>query len=174
MSGVRLREWRASDADRVALMLDDPELLKWSHLAQLGPAAWIDEQRGGRRGPSFAVCESGDERAVGKVALRLPGQASAATLVAALEPRDRPAGEVSYWVTPDARGRGIATAAVRAVLEVARGLDAMRSVVLDIEVDNLPSLRIAQRVGAARREPPRVEPDRRGVARTLAVHVLTL
>lgn len=35
-------------------------------------------------------------------------------------------------------------------------------------------LRVAERLGAERREPTRVEADRTGVARTLAVHVVTL
>jgi RimJ/RimL family protein N-acetyltransferase len=171
---VHLRDWRRSDVDRVASVLDDPEILRWSHLAEVGPGGWIAEQQSGRRGPSLAVCELGDDRALGKVSLRLPGRASAATTCKAVISEDQPAGELSYWVVPDARGRGVATAAVMAMLDVARSLGRMRSVVLDIEVDNAASLRIAQCVGAHRREPTRVQHDRQGVARTLAVHVIAL
>lgn len=173
VTGVQLREWRESDTDRVALVLEDPQVLRWSHLAQLGPGRWIAEQQRGQRGPSLAVCEIGDDRALGKVALRLPGKASAATTCEATKPEDRPAGEVSYWVIPDARGRGVATAAVLAMLDVARNLGGIRSVVLDIEIDNEPSIRIAQRASAQRRG-TRVEQDRQGVSRTLAVYVVAL
>jgi RimJ/RimL family protein N-acetyltransferase len=50
----------------------------------------------------------------------------------------------------------------------------LRSVVLDIEDDNLPSLRIAERLGAERRDPTRVKVDRTGTPRTLVVHVLAV
>ena len=50
----------------------------------------------------------------------------------------------------------------------------VRSVVLDIEEGHAASMRLAQRLGAERREPSRVELDRTGVARTLVVFVLTV
>ena len=48
----------------------------------------------------------------------------------------------------------------------------LRSVVLDIEAGNLGSERLAERLGAQRRAPTRVEVDRHGVQRTLVVYVL--
>jgi RimJ/RimL family protein N-acetyltransferase len=48
----------------------------------------------------------------------------------------------------------------------------LRSVVLDIEAGNVASERLAQRLGAERRAPARVELDRTRVQRTLVVHVL--
>jgi RimJ/RimL family protein N-acetyltransferase len=50
----------------------------------------------------------------------------------------------------------------------------LRSVVLDIEAENAPSLRLAERLGADRRSPTRVERDGTGTARTLVAHVLSL
>ena len=50
----------------------------------------------------------------------------------------------------------------------------LRSVVLDIEAGNVPSERLAERLGAERRCPTRVEVDRAGVARTLVVYVLPI
>jgi RimJ/RimL family protein N-acetyltransferase len=47
-------------------------------------------------------------------------------------------------------------------------------VVLDIETDNLASIRVAERVGAIRREPSRVQNDRAGVPRTLAVFIVAV
>ena len=48
----------------------------------------------------------------------------------------------------------------------------LRSVVLDIEISNIASARVAERLGAERRNPPRVETDRMGNPRTLVVYVL--
>jgi RimJ/RimL family protein N-acetyltransferase len=48
----------------------------------------------------------------------------------------------------------------------------LRSVVLDIETTNAPSLALARRLGAQERRPPRTEADRSGVPRTFTVFVL--
>lgn len=154
-------------------MLEDPEIVKWSHIAELGPERWVDEQRKGARGPSMAVCGFDDE-VLGKVALRLPGKASPATTCAAIRSTDHPVGELSYWVLPQARGRGVATAAARAMLDMACGMEGIRSVVLDIEIGNLASIRVAERLGATRREPTRVEHDRHGIPRELAVFIIKM
>ena len=50
----------------------------------------------------------------------------------------------------------------------------LRSVVLDIEDGNTRSMRLAERLGAERRSPARVEIDRRGTPRTLVVYVLSI
>jgi RimJ/RimL family protein N-acetyltransferase len=173
MSAVLLRAWRPDDAAAIAPVLTDPEVAKWSHIAELGPERWIAEQRQGTRGPSMAVCGPEDE-VLGKVALRLPGKASPATACAAIRASDHPVAELSYWVLAHARGRGVATAAAQAMLDVARGRRDIRSVVLDIEVDNIASIHVAERVGATRREPTRVERDRHGVPRTLAVFIVAV
>ena len=39
---------------------------------------------------------------------------------------------------------------------------------------NRPSVRLAERIGAVRREPPRTETDRAGTERTLVVYPVTL
>jgi len=145
--------------------------VKWSHIVELGPERWVAEQRQARRGPSMAVCGLDDE-VLGNVALRLPGRASPATTCRAIRAADHPVGELSYWVLPHARRRGVATAAAIAMLDMARGIEEVRSVVLDIEIDNVASIRVAERVGATRREPTRVEYDRRGVPRELAVFIV--
>jgi [ribosomal protein S5]-alanine N-acetyltransferase len=143
MADVRLREWRAEDAPAIAPMLTDPHLLKWSSMSDVGVNRWIAEQRAGRRGPSLAICETSDDRPLGKIALRMPGRASPATTCAAIRESDHPVGELSYWVLPQARGRGAASAAVGMMLDAARRRTEVRSVVLDIEVDNIASLRVA-------------------------------
>jgi ribosomal-protein-alanine N-acetyltransferase len=172
MSMVWLRPWRAEDAPAIAPMLEDPHLLKWSSMADVGIDRWIAEQCAGSRGPSLAICEAGNDRPLGKIALRMPGRASPATTCAAIRDSDHPVGELSYWVMPEARGRGLARAAISAMLDRARFTTELRSAVLDIEIENIPSLRVAQHLDAERREPERVEVDRNGIARTMVVFVV--
>lgn len=152
-------------------MAGDPRLLRWSSIA-LDPKAWLEREIAQSRGPSRAICLPDEARALGRVALRLPEFASDAVRCQAVLESDRPAGELSYWLLPQARGRGLALAAVRKLLDSVVVPAGLRSVVLDIEVDNGPSLRLAERLGAERRNPTRTEIDRSGTPRTLAVHVL--
>jgi RimJ/RimL family protein N-acetyltransferase len=58
------------------------------------------------------------------------------------------------------------------MLDIACDMEGVRSIVLAIEIDNLASIRVAQRLGATRREPTRVEQDRHGVLRELAVLIV--
>jgi RimJ/RimL family protein N-acetyltransferase len=167
---IRLREWRVSDAGAIAVMRDDQHLRRWSSMAG-DASSWIERQRSGVRGPSWAICLPDDDRVLGKIALRLPGHASPATSCEAIVSGDHPVGELSYWLLPAARGRGLAAAAVRAMMQSVAATTNLRSVVLDIETTNSAALRLAQRLGAERREPERIEPDRAGVPRRLTVFV---
>ena len=173
MPEIRLRRWRLSDVDDVAVMVDDEQDRHWSTM-RLDLPAWIQREVAEARGPTRAICLPDSERAVGRVALRLPEFASDAVRCAAIREADLPAGELSYWVVPEARGRGIARAAVEAMMTSVVPATGLRSVVLDIEEDNAPSLRIADRLGAERRDPTRVKVDRGGTPRTLVVHVLAV
>ena len=171
MAEVRLRPWRLADAADVAVMADDEHLRPWSTMAS-DLDGWIRREVAQDRGPSRAICLAHDDRVLGRVAVRLPQFASEAVRCAAVGPSDRPAGELSYWLLPGARGRGIALAAVRIMVGSVLGGLGLRSLVLDIEAGNAASIRLAERLGAERREPPRVEVDRAGTPRTLVVHVL--
>ncbi len=154
-------------------MADDDHVGRWSSLPD-DVDAWLERERAEARGPSRAICLPDDDRALGKVALRLPGRASRASTCDAIVASDRPLGELSYWLVPSARGRGLVHAAVLAMLRSVADTTVVRSVVLDIEEDNAASVRVAARLGAERREPSRVELDRGGVPRTLVVFVLKL
>lgn len=122
MPEVRLRPWRLKDADDVAVMIDDDHLRSWCAMGD-GLERWVRQEIAEARGPSRVICLPEDDRALGRVAVRLTG---------------------------------------------------LRSVVLDIEAGNVASERLAQRLGAERRAPARVEMDRSRVARTLVVHVLAV
>jgi RimJ/RimL family protein N-acetyltransferase len=101
----------------------------------------------------------------------LPQFASEAVRCAAVQTSDQPAGELSYWLLPDARGRGLAFTAVSEMMEIAANAG-LKSLVLDIEEGNVASISVAERLGAARRSPTRVRTDRFGNDRTMVVCVL--
>jgi RimJ/RimL family protein N-acetyltransferase len=173
MAEVRLRPWRLSDADDVAIMADDPFLRPWSTMAtDIG--GWIRHEITEARGPSRAICLEDDDLALGRVALRLPQFASDAVRCEAVRESDQPAGELSYWLVPQARGQGLARAGVELMLNAIVPATGVRSVVLDIEAGNLASMRLADRLGAERRTPTRIKTDRAGVSRTLVVYVLSV
>jgi RimJ/RimL family protein N-acetyltransferase len=152
-------------------MIDDEHIRRWSNMAA-DLDAWLAQEITEDRGPSRAICLPDDDRALGRVALRLPEHASAATRCEAITDSDKPAGELSYWLVPEARGRGLAYAAVKLMMSSIVARTKLRSVVLDIEPANIASASVAGRLGAERREPPRVELDRTGTERTLVVFVL--
>jgi RimJ/RimL family protein N-acetyltransferase len=142
--GVRLRPWRLKDAPAVEAMRTDPIVARWSGLPDEGAEAWIARQ--GAR--SFAITVPPGDAPLGKVALVQRGARRA---------------ELSYWLLPAARGRGLATAACRTLVGAATDLDA---IVLDIDVDNEPSQRVARALGATPGG-EHVEIDRAGVPRRL-------
>jgi RimJ/RimL family protein N-acetyltransferase len=154
-------------------MIDDEHLRHWSMMAA-DIDAWIQGEVAERLGPTRVICLPGNDRALGRVAVRLPGFASDAVRCEAVRESDQPAGELSYWLVPDARGRGLARAAVRMMISTVLVSAGLRSVVLDIEADNVASMRLAECLGAERRSPARVKRDRSGTARTLVAHVLPL
>jgi RimJ/RimL family protein N-acetyltransferase len=135
MAEVRLRPWRLTDAGDVAVMIDDEHLRPWSSMAA-DLDAWIQREVAEHRGPSRAICLPDDDRALGRVALRLPQFASEAVRCEAVRESDQPAGELSYWLVPEARGRGLACAAVRMMISSVLVDTGLRSVVLDIEAGN--------------------------------------
>jgi len=173
MVEVRLRRWRLADADDVAVMIDNEYLRPWSTMGD-GVEEWVRREMAEVRGPTRAICLADDDRVLGRVAVRPPELASEAVRCEAVRESDQPAGELSYWLLPQARGRGLAYAAVRLMIDsVVPGLG-LRSVVLDIEEGNLPSVRLAERLGAERRSPTRVHPGRLGEPHTMVVYVLAV
>ncbi len=161
-----------ADLGQIAAMTEDEYLRPWWWMAD-DLEAWLGREITEERGPTRAICLPEDERALGRVAVRLPHFASEAVRCAAVQSSDQPAGELSYWLLPDARGRGLASAAVTQMMEIAANAG-LRSLVLDIEEENRASIRVADRLGAARRAPTRLHADRFGNEWTMVVYVLHL
>jgi [ribosomal protein S5]-alanine N-acetyltransferase len=167
---IRLRRWRMADLPRIAPMTNDEHLRPWWRMAE-DLRAWLRREMSEERGPSRAICLADDDRALGRVAVRLPQFASEAVRCAAVRTNDQPAGELSYWLVPDARGRGLASTAVTEMTKIAAHAG-LTSLALDIEVGNAASIRVAERLGATRRIPTRIHTDRFGDDRTMVVYVL--
>jgi RimJ/RimL family protein N-acetyltransferase len=153
-------------------MTSDEYLRPWWWMAD-DLRGWLRREIAEERGPTRAVCLPHDDRALGRVAVRLPEFASDAVRCAAVRATDQPAGELSYWLLPDARGRGLATAAVAEMMKIAAGAG-VKSLVLDIEAENTASIRVAEHLGAERRTPTRLQTDRFGHHWTMVVYVLAV
>ncbi|MGZ4628582.1 GNAT family N-acetyltransferase [Oryzihumus sp.] len=108
-AGVRLRALRDEDLERVVEACSDPVARHWlsglpedytlEHARDYLRRSRENAARG--RGVYFAVADQGDDRLLGVVA------------VMDMAGEDTTAGEVGYWLHPDARGRGVMKEAVR-------------------------------------------------------------
>ncbi|MFC8732340.1 GNAT family N-acetyltransferase [Luteimicrobium sp. NPDC057192] len=137
-AGLRLRPWTPDDAPAVRAVYADPDVRRWhartlvdDDEARALIAGWTGEWSA-RTGAHWAV-EDAQGRLVGRVAL------------SDIDDRDGTA-ELGYWTAPAARGRGVAVAAVGAVVRWAADGGLWR---LEIEhaAGNLASCRVAERSG---------------------------
>ena len=142
--GVVLRNWRDSDAPALAPVCGEWDVcaftsVPWKY-SEREALAWIERQHQKRvAGSVLALAIQGrdDERALGNVNL------------AGLDDGGREAA-IGYWLVPEARGRGLATAAASLLIDWGlRTLDLER-IEFAILPENLASQRVAERVGATR------------------------
>jgi RimJ/RimL family protein N-acetyltransferase len=125
----------------VAAMLDDPSLLRFTRVPEPAPAdfasIWVtryaEARREGTR-EAFAIVEDGE----------FLGLALAPTI-----DRETLTAELGYVVAPSARGRGVASEALRRLTEWAFG-EGMLRIELLISADNAASKKVAERCGYVR------------------------
>ena len=98
----------------------------------------LEEDSGGPPLPTRLVIHREDAVLVGETGFHGP-------------PNGEGAVEVGYSVVPDYRGEGIALEATRALLQDAILRGGVRRVVAECERDNLPSIRVLERLGMHRR-----------------------
>ncbi|WP_245642429.1 GNAT family N-acetyltransferase [Nonomuraea candida] len=133
---VRLREWREDDAPFVLRAFQAPDLRRqapWPVVTLKDASGWIASWAG--VGHAFAVVADGPEgaRAVGNVAVtKVDGHGN---------------GWVSYWVVPEARGRGIAAAAADLVARWAFEERGLYRLELGHRTNNPASCRVATKAG---------------------------
>ncbi|WP_235854568.1 GNAT family N-acetyltransferase [Nonomuraea aridisoli] len=129
---IRLRKWRESDAPVVLRAFQAPDLRRqasWPVVTLQDAVGWISSWPGA--GHAFAVTAEG--RVVGNVA------------VSGID--DQGNGWVSYWVVPEARGRGIAVAATRLLARWAFDERGLLRLELRHRTDNPASCRVATKAG---------------------------
>jgi len=135
---VVLRDWYDDDADWYAAAVRDPEIQRFTtEREDLTPEqvrAAIAELRGRRDQVGFVICDAVTGERLGNIALRRVG----------------PVGEMSYWVAARARGRGVATAALRLLSNWAPATLGLSELRLWCHADNVPSRRVAERAGYRR------------------------
>jgi RimJ/RimL family protein N-acetyltransferase len=164
---VRLVPFTAAHLSAFAPMTADPDVLRYTRFPDPPepdfPREWLGRYDAGRADgtkEAFAIVEGEDDRALLGVALAVEVDRAAR------------AAELGYLVAPAARGRGVATAAVRQLTRwgVEQGLTRL---VLLIAADNAGSRTVAERSGYALE---RIDPDaelRPGRRGEMAVYVFS-
>jgi len=137
---LRLRPFTPADTPWVYDVLLDPELQRFmqlpspyrfedaaAHVEQAYIGGWADGSRA-----EFVAEDAATAARLGRVGLRLgePGTA-----------------EVGYWVDPRARGRGVATTAVRAVCQWAVTAAGIELITWRCDAGNIASRRVAEKAG---------------------------
>jgi RimJ/RimL family protein N-acetyltransferase len=138
---VVLRDWHDADTPALAAVCGEWDVCAFSSVPwvwSMGEAlAWIERQRRKRATGTvlaLAIQARDDERALGTVNLAGPADG----IVAA----------VGYWLVPDARGRGLATAATSLLIDWGFENLGLERVEFAILPENHASRRVAERLGA--------------------------
>lgn len=137
--GLVLRPWQPRDAAAVQTAFACPEIQRW-HVRRLDTrdeagdwiGQWADHWDG-ETAASWAAVD-GDDQALGQVGLRNVSLTQGSA-------------DVSYWVTPAARGSAVAARAVDALSAWAFGVVGFNRLSIHHSVANAASCRVAQRSG---------------------------
>ena len=139
---VRLRDWADEDAGWYADSVRDQLIQRFTTESPTLEAAQvlaaIRRLRESSTAAGFVICDSATGQRLGNIALDHDGQA----------------GEVSYWVAAEARGRGVATRALALFSSWAFQNVGLVEVWLHVHRDNLASQQVALHAGF-RRDPQR-------------------
>jgi len=139
-----LRDWRLEDAAWYVAQLSDQEILRFTtesaetRTDQLRDA--ITKLAAAPRQAGFAIVRPDTGDLAGNIA-------------AVLDDTDETAAEISYWVAAEARGRGLATQAVRELcVWIRTNWPAVRHIGLWTHADNIASQRVALAAGFHRQQ----------------------
>jgi ribosomal-protein-alanine N-acetyltransferase len=150
-----LRPWRLEDVPRVTQICQDPEIARWtlvpSPYDETDARTWIKQtirEWDDRAHAAFAIANGGGE-VVGAIGLRLHRQYSVN-------------GSVGYWVAQEARGQGVATAALRLLARWALEEVGLPRLELVTDPENVASQKVAERAGFRREGVLRSYIERRG------------
>ncbi|MFH8933339.1 GNAT family N-acetyltransferase [Streptomyces griseosporeus] len=143
--GLLLRPWRPQDAPALAGLGRDDAVRRWTSFPvedEASAAGWLREQ---------ADAWEAGERYAFAVTERQAGGGEGGLLGHLVLKRPRPGpGEVGYWTAAPARGRGVASRALRALTEwafAAFAAEGLTRLELLHQVDNDASCRVARACG---------------------------
>jgi RimJ/RimL family protein N-acetyltransferase len=140
---ITLRAKRRSDADAITAACQDPEIPRWTRVPS--PYRRADALENIAR--SAAALEAGEE-------VNLVAVDAAGTLLGAFSLMDLRAepgyGEIGYWLAAEARGRGVATRAVRLLTDWGHAELGLDGIEILVHRDNAPSMRVPERAGYER------------------------
>jgi len=135
---VTLREWRRSDLPSIVRICQDPQISRFTRV----PSPYTEDdavvflERHSQAELGFAIVDAADEDEIlGAIGLRDDGEER---------------GELGYWVAAEARGRGVASRALRLLSGWALGELGLARVQLVTHVDNPASQKVAERAGFRR------------------------
>jgi RimJ/RimL family protein N-acetyltransferase len=148
---ITLRAKTGADADALTAACQDPEIPRWTRVPvpyrRADALAWIaGSELELDAGVSIDWIAVGDE-----------DDLLASVALMGIDRRAYTA-EIGYWVARDARGRGVATRAVRLVAEWAASELGLTTLEIVVHEDNAPSHAVARAAGFAETGERRVAP----------------
>jgi RimJ/RimL family protein N-acetyltransferase len=149
---ITLRAMTSADVDALVAACQDPEIPRWTRVPvpyrRADALTWI----------AGAELELDAGVTIGWIAVDDEDRLLASISVMGID-RATDSGEIGYWVAAEARGRGVATRAVRLVRDWAPGALGLTTLEIEAHEDNLASQAVARAAGftetGERRVPPR-------------------
>jgi RimJ/RimL family protein N-acetyltransferase len=137
---ITLRAKTAADADAMTAACQDPEIPRWTRVPapyrRADALAWITA--------SELVLDAG--LSIDWLAVDAEDRVLASVAVMQID-REHGSGEIGYWVAREARGRGVATRAVRLVAEWTTSELGLTTLEIAVHEDNAASIRVARSAG---------------------------
>jgi RimJ/RimL family protein N-acetyltransferase len=137
--GITLRPWRPDDVPFVYDSCQDPEIQRWTTVPRPYSATHAVQ----------FVAHTAAARTQGTLYAFAVTNTDTGELLGAIDLRDVTDGQglIGYWLAPECRGRGVATAALDALAAWAFAEMGLREVRVRIASTNGASLRVAERAG---------------------------
>jgi RimJ/RimL family protein N-acetyltransferase len=134
--GIELRPFTEADVPALVEACQDPEIPRWTRVpTPYGEADARAFVAGHPNIHAFAVVDAETGELLGSVGFGLAGEAR---------------GEFGYWVKREARGRGVASRALRLAARRAVAEHGLRRLQLVVEPENQASIRVAENAGFRR------------------------
>ena len=155
---IVLRPFTEDDVPAITLACQDPEIPRWTSI----PSPYTEEDarafvRGAEGIFDFAVVDAATDQLLGSVGFGLEGHARAG---------------FGYWTRKEARGRGVASRALRLLVRWAAGEHGLARLQLIVEPANAASIRVAENAGFRREALLRSYIELKGTRRDVYLYAL--